>query len=288
MKYNLKELIYEEEKPLNEKVNININIPTLNELLLNTPKDITIITTSALNTRVGLLNGIILNTNNELAKLSNSDSLNAVTKLVTRKDLPEIKISGYNYTNLDKVITVKNPFVQIINNFDDLLGEINEIVKMPISDDEKKFKLSKLSIEVDIKMSDFGFGKSDELPQYYRDDSDNLIDIIVSDYEKVYKDIKTCKRYITQFTGYAKVINKYTDTINKMVSGKEITDAYNKYNTNTPIGKEITRLLMEECKLLNIFSELMSFIITTQINEVKDSLKQDINILNNLVKEYRK
>lgn len=292
MKYNIKELIYkDEEKPVQEKV--NINIPIINELILSTPKDIINIISTPFNTRVTLLNTIISKMNTELNTLSNSDNLNAVSKIINKKNLPEIKISGYNYTNLDKVMIFKNPYIKIIDNFDEILGEINKITNMSISDEEKKYKLSQINIETiykksDDNLTDFGFKKHDKIPQYYRDNSDNIIDIEISDYESIYKNLKSCKRYSSIFTGYIKIINTYTITINKIINGKEIYDIYNKYNPDTPIGKEITRILIEEGKVLNQFSDLFTMLITTQINEVKDSLKQDINIINNLVKEYRK
>lgn len=287
MRYNLKELVYEEE-PIQEKVDLNINIPSFKDGLFNSPKEITSITTAGLNSRVGLLNGIVLELGSELSKLSNSDHLNAVIKLVTKKNLPETKISGYNYTNLGKSMTLKNPFIEIIDNFDEILGVINKIVNMNISDDEKKYKLSQISVGVGYDLTSFGFSKSDNIPQYYRNDLDNVVEIIITNYESVYKDLKSCKRYIPLFNGYIKTLNKYTDTMNKLVSGKEISDAYAKYDPTTSIGKEITRIMVEECKVLNSFSETFTSLITIQINEVKDSLKQDITILNNLVKEYQK
>ena len=191
MKYNLKELITESNKVDNKKpiLNININVPSLDGILLNTPKDITSVTVAGLNARVGALNAIFTEFHVEISKLANSDQLQAVSKLVVKKDLPETKIDGYNYTNLGKAITLKNPYMQLLDFLEESHQNVLDIINSNISDGEKVYKLNKLKPSISFNLYDFGYENNTELPDYYRDDEKSMKSIVIKDYKKIYVDL---------------------------------------------------------------------------------------------------
>lgn len=230
----------------------------------------------------------------EFTKLSNSEKLTLVKKnILDNKNLPSVSVIGYNYTNLDRTMTIGNCFSELIDYIDEITTKIIEIINNnDFSISEKIYRLDELkrSIEDDANdCVDFPILiDNKELPDYYRNEMVDKEEIIIDDYNPIYTRLKTCKSKASIMKKYGSEYTFYINKLVRIITRKEINDIYKKYGFASDIGKKLTAVYVAEGKLINSFTDILLTMIACQVNETIASLQQDIQVINSLVSEYRK
>lgn len=230
----------------------------------------------------------------EFTKLSNSEKLTLVKKnILDNKNLPSVSVIGYNYTNLDRTMTIGNCFIILIDYIDEITMKVIEIANNnDFSTSEKLYRLDELkeSIEDNAnKLVDFPILiDNKELPNYYRNDAENKEEIIIDNYNPIYTRLRTCKSKALIMKKYGSEYTFYINKLARIITRKEINDIYKKYGFASDIGKKITSVYVTEGKLINSFTDILITMIACQVNETIASLQQDIQVINSLVSEYRK
>ena len=325
--YNLKEMTSRDEV-LKEEISVKIDKETAEDILaqltvtaislIEPSKDVNLIniaksnslnTILNMNSPVNLFNLVMTrltldeyrinhvvypNLNRSLTQLSNSEKLTLVKKniLNSKKKLPTVEITGYNYTNLERVMGVKVPFIKLIEILEEYSGMIISIANdNNISDQEKCYRLTAIADEVsgiDIKKkADFSDMVNDcKIPDYYRDEQKNPSNITINNFDSYYTRLKTCKSYGLTIRKYGQEYSHFYKEIYNIVCGKGILDVYKKYDMKSDVGKKVTLVIVQEGKILNSFCENLIEYISVQLNETVNCLKQDIYIMNALVKQF--
>ena len=230
----------------------------------------------------------------EFTKLSNSEKLTLVKKnILDNKNLPSVSVIGYNYTNLDRTMTIGNCFSELIDYIDEITTKIIEVINdNDFSISEKIYRLDELkrSIEDDANdCVDFPILiDNKELPDYYRNEMVDKEEIIIDDYNPIYTRLKTCKSKASIMKKYGSEYTFYINKLARIITRKEINDIYKKYGFASDIGKKLTAVYVAEGKLINSFTDILLTMIACQVNETIASLQQDIQVINSLVSEYRK
>lgn len=230
----------------------------------------------------------------EFTKLSNSEKLTLVKKnILDNKNLPSVSVIGYNYTNLDRTMTIGNCFSILIDYIDEITMKVIEIANNnDFSISEKLYRLDELkeSIEDDANnLVDFPILiDNKELPNYYRNDAENEEEIIIDNYDPIYTRLRTCKSKALIMKKYGSEYTFYINKLYHIIAGKEIDNIFKKYGFVSDIGKKITSIYVTEGKLINSFTDILITMIACQVNETIASLQQDIQVINSLVSEYRK
>lgn len=221
-----------------------------------------------------------------MTKLSQSEKLNLVGKTIinSKKILPISTIDGYNYTNLDKNMEIKNPFITLIDNLEEFNGILVEIANSDISIQEKVYKLDKLSNNINISIDYNKLTNNTYITDYFR--GGPKTQIVYKNYDKVYDRLKTCKNYSVILKKYASDYKYYTNEIRKVVCNSQMKSLFRKYDIKSEVGKKISEILVKEGKLINSVTNTLIQMIAIQLNETMDSLKQDITVINSLVKNF--
>ena len=230
----------------------------------------------------------------EFTRLSNSEKLTLVKKnILDNKNLPAVSVIGYNYTNLDRTMTIGNCFSELVDYIDEITTKVIEIAdNNDYSISEKMYRLDELkkSIPNDANnCADFSILiENRELPDYYRNGAKDKEEIIIDRYDPIYTRLKTCKSKAIIMKKYGSEYNYYISKLTRIITRKEMNDLYKKYGFVSDIGKKITAVCVAEGKLINSFTDILITMIACQVNETIASLQQDIQVINSLVSEYRK